>query len=69
MFLTIFYRLIHQKSKVKRITKHKKEKPYLSIFHRYGKVLQKPQRDFPFQNIPNGTVQHVDIDASIQNSL
>ena len=69
MFLSIFYLLLHQKSKVKRITKHKKEKPYLLIFHRYGKMLQKSQRDFPFQNISNGTVQHVDIDASIQNSL
>lgn len=69
MFLSIFYRCFRQKSKVKRITKHKIEKPYLSIFHRYGKALQKPQRDFPFQNMSNGTVQHVDINASIQNSL
>ena len=69
MFLSIFYRLLHQKSKVKRITKHKKEKPYLLIFHRYGKALQKTQRDFPLQNMSNGAVQHVDIDASIQNSL
>ena len=61
--------ITEEQSKVKRITKHKNKKPYLWIFHRYGKSLQKPQRDFPFQHISDGTVQHININAPIQHSL